>query len=144
MNYHTLQTSIDEVVGKIGLARTIRLLSSFIKNSSIESSESEKLKLITTYIIAQAIAIFDLEEDQFYSSKIPEYREARMGCFYLLKKYTHCSHARIGERFGLTKRNVLYYIQKCDEMLSIPQFYKGFIHKFEQLDNRTVEFLSKF
>lgn len=144
INYNTLQSSIDEVVGKIGLTRTVGLLNSFISNSSISSDESEKLKLITTYIIAQAIVIFDLEEEDFYRSKIPEYREARMACYYLLKKYTACSHARIGKRFDLTKRNVLYYTQKCEEMLSIPQYYKSFISKLQQLDNLTVEFLAKF
>lgn len=144
VNYNTLQSSIDKVVGKIGLARTIRLLTSFISNSAIPSTESEKLNLLTTYIVAQTIVIFDLKEDQFYESAIPEYREARMACYYMLKKYTGCSHAWIGDRFGLTKRNVLYYTQKCDEMLTIPQYYKSFCIKLEQLDNRTVEFLSKF
>ncbi len=144
INYNTLQQKIDSVVGKIGLTETVRLLTTFLGNSSIASNEAEKLKLVNTFITAQAIVIFDLEEDQFYESRIPEYREARMACYYILKKYTHCSHAKIGQRFGITKRNVLYYTQKCDEMLTIPHYYRSFIQKLEQLEQLTVEFLSKF
>ncbi len=144
VNYTTLQQSLDVVLGKIGLPKTVKLLCSFISNSSLSTTQVEKLKLVTTYIISQAIVIFDLNEEEFYDSRIPEYREARMACYHLLKKYTDSSYSKIGERFGLKKRQVLYYHQKCEEMLSISQYYKAFTAKYKDLEELTIEFIAKF
>ncbi|PHN08689.1 hypothetical protein [Flavilitoribacter nigricans] len=142
-NYLTLQKNLDEVIGKIGLCRTIELVKSFIDNSSIGVNETEKFKLIATYIIAQTIRSFDLKEDDFYTSKIREYRDARMACFHLLKRYTDCSYAKIGEAFEQKKRNILYFCQKCDEMLSIPDFYPVFTSRYKRVEDQVLLFISK-
>ena len=142
-DYLTLQKRLDAVIGKIGLSKTIQLIEGFIDNSSIKVNEVEKFKLITAYIISQTIDIFDLKEDQFYTSKIREYRDGRMACFHLLKHYTDCSYAKIGEAFNQKKRNILYFCQKCDEMLSIPQFYRVFTDRYMSLENRVISFIAK-
>jgi len=143
IDYTKLQQKLDWVIGKIGLCRTIKLIEGFISNTSLGINDSEKFKLIATYIIDQSIQIFDLKAENFYKSKIREYRDARMACYHLLKLYTDCSYAKIGESFDQRKRNVLYYCQKCDEQLSIPQFYEVFAHRYQLLENRTIEFIAK-
>lgn len=143
LNYSTLQENLDEVIGKIGLCRTIELVKSFINNCSIDVNETEKFKLIAAYIISQTIDVFDLNEKEFYTSRIREYREARMACFHLLKQYTDCSYAKIGEPFQQKKRNIIYFCQKCNDMLSIPEFFEVFVNRYKTLENRIMLFISK-
>lgn len=144
VNYNTLQNVLDKLLGKIGLDRTILYLESFLKNTSVECDKTETLKLVTDYIIARSIIVFDLDEDRFFKSKIPEYRDARMACFHLLRNYTDSSYSRIGQRFGIeNKRHVHYFVKKCDEILSIPQFYKSFVGKYRNVESQTINFLSK-
>jgi len=142
-NYSTLQEKLDVVIGRIGLCRTIQLIGSFIDNSSISVDETEKFKLITRYIIAQSIEVFDLRSDEFYTNKIQEYRDARMACFRLLRAYTNCSYAKIGEEFDQKKRNIIYYCQKCEDTLSVPSFYPVFVGRFKQLEQRVIQFIAK-
>ena len=142
-NYSTLQEQLDVVIGKIGLCRTIQLVGSFIDNSSITVDETEKFKLISRYIIAQSIEVFDLKSDEFYTNKIQEYKDARMACFRLLRTYTDCSYAKIGEAFGQKKRNIIYYYQKCEDMLSVPNFYLVFVGRYKELEQRVIQFIAK-
>ena len=138
-----LQIVLERVVGKLGMKKTAQLLKSFDTNSSITMNEVEKVKLLTTFIVSQSIAVFNLEESEFHTSEIREYRDARMVCFHLLHTYTQCSYAKIGEIFGRKKRNVLYFCQKCRELLSVPQFHRLLVEKHELLDKYTIEFIGK-
>ena len=142
-NYHDLQQSIDTLIGKFGLHKTIEVIDSLSGNTELQSKDSEKVKLLLVFIISQAIEVFNLKEEHFYSSAVQEYREARMVCYYLLKKYTDTSYAKIGENFNQSKRAILYNYHKCDEILSIPQFYKALVEKFKTLENNTINFIAK-
>ena len=141
--FQRLQHSLERVVNKIGVQRTTELLESFDNNSSITSNEMGKVKLITAYVVSRAIQQFSLEESEFYTSDIREYREARMACYYIIYTYTKCSYAKIGELFGRKKRNILYYCQKCRGLVEEPMFDKEFAEKYRQLDKYTIEFLGK-
>lgn len=138
-----LHTVLESVVGKIGMRKTVELLKSFESNSSIDLEAKKRVKLIQDFIITNCITIFNLDEQQFYTSEIREYREARMACFHVLHRYTDCSYAMIGELFGRKKRTVLYFCQKCRELLSVPGFYRGFVDKYKQLDQCALEFIGK-
>ncbi|TGV03596.1 hypothetical protein [Flavivirga rizhaonensis] len=142
-DYHDLQQSIDTLIGKFGLNKTIEVIDNLSGNTELQSKDSEKVKLLLVFIISQAIEVFNLQEEHFYSSTIQEYREARMACYYLLKKYTKTSYAKIGENFKQSKRAILYNYHKCDEILSIPQYYKTFVEKFKTLENNTINFIAK-
>jgi chromosomal replication initiation ATPase DnaA len=143
-SYHDLQNVLDELIGKIGLDKTIKLMRQIMNNgrSGLTTTKDEKTKLITSYIISRCVSVFDLDEGQFTTSQIREYREGRMACYHLLKKYTDCSYPRIAQLFSQKRRNVLYYCQKCDEILSIPQFQKVFAEKYNTLEGYTVEFIA--
>ncbi|WP_346881285.1 hypothetical protein [uncultured Algibacter sp.] len=142
-DYHDLQDSIDNLIGKFGLPKTIEVIDSLTNNTALTTKDKEKTKLLLIFVIAQSIEVFDLKEESFYSSPVQEYREARMSCYYLLKKYTDSSYAKIGENFKQSKRAILYNYHKCDEILSIPQFYKSFVEKFKILENNTINFIAK-
>lgn len=142
-DYHDLQQSIDTLIGKFGLQKTIEVIGSLSNNTELQATDSEKVKLLLVFIVSQSIEVFDLKEEQFYSSTIQEYREARMACYYLLKKYTDTSYAKIGENFKQSKRAILYNYHKCDEILSIPQYYRFFVEKFKTLENNTINFIAK-
>ena len=142
-DYHDLQDSIDNLIGKFGLPKTIEIIDSLTNNTALTTKDKEKTKLLLIFVIAQSIEVFDLKEESFYSSPVQEYREARMSCYYLLKKYTDSSYAKIGENFKQSKRAILYNYHKCDEILSIPQFYKSFVEKFKILENNTINFIAK-
>ena len=142
-DYHDLQQSIDTLIGKFGLQKTIEVIESLSSNTKLTARDEEKSKLLVVFIISQSIKVFDLKEDRFYSSSVQEYREARMSCYYLIKKYSDSSYAKIGESFNQSKRAILYNYHKCDEILSIPQFYKDFVEKFKSLENNTINFIAK-
>lgn len=142
-DYSDLQQSVDTLIGKFGLVKTIEVINNLSGNAQLKSSDTQKVKLLVVYIISQSIQIFDLQEPEFYTSTIQEYRDARMACYFLLKKYTDTSYAKIGESFKQSKRAVMYNYHKCDEILSIPQFYKPFVEKFKILENNIINFIAK-
>lgn len=142
-NYTDLQKSVDELVGKFGLKNTIQLIRQFSGGTKIYGSGEQRLQLITAFVIDETIAVFDLDVEEFYKSSLRDYREARMVCCHLLKKYTDSSYSRIGARFGLNKRQVIYYCKKCDEILALPQFYKTFTDCYHSLDRSAADFISK-
>jgi chromosomal replication initiation ATPase DnaA len=141
--YSDLQQHIDTLIGKFGLQHSVEVVASLTNNTALSAPDKEKVKLLLVFTISKSIDIFDLMEANFYTSSVQEYREARMACYFLLKKYTDCSYAKIGERFNQSKRAVLYHYHKCDEMLSIPQYYKPFVDKFKLLEHHIINFIAK-
>lgn len=143
LNYNDLQLSIDKVVGKIGLSKTINLLEGFIGNSSMTVGGPSKVKVIAAYFVSKSIEVFELNDRKFYTSREPKYSEARMACFHLLKKHSQYSYSNIGDAVGLKKRTILYYHNKCKDILSISHFYQPFIEKYDLLENCAIDFISK-
>lgn len=138
-----LQAAVNKVVGKVGVEKAVHLFEGIYNNTSLNVDKMEKVKYITGFIISRSIAIFDLKESEFLISEIPEYRQARMACYHLIKEYTDISYARIGEMFGRDKRSIMYFNNKAKELLSVPQFYKAFAEKHKLLDQSTLEFIGK-
>ena len=141
--YQSLQNRLDEVVGKLGLQRTVALLDSFINKLSVAPKQTEKVKLITHYLKITAVKCFDLKEEDFLTSNIKEYREARMICYHLLKKYCDFSYAKIAEVFGQSERTVLYFYHKAEELLSLPQHYKSLAQRHATIEDQLIEFIGK-
>lgn len=138
-----LTRNVNGLVQTFGVKGSNLILYTLIKNVKIPVADDHRLKLITDYIISQCISLFDLDATQFNSCTIREYREARMACYHLLKKYTGSSYARIGQRFGWKFHTIFYFCQKCDEILSLPQFYKSFTDKYNSLEGSTINFISQ-
>ncbi|EZH74601.1 hypothetical protein ATO12_12605 [Aquimarina atlantica] len=140
-NYRDLQEKIDQIIGKIGLEKMLKLLDNFINNTTTISQHGGKEKLIVEYLKQITITVFDLDESQFLGSKVLEYKEARMVAYTLLRNHCNISHAKIGVYFNTTKYSVLYFRAKCEDMLSIPQFHRSFIIKYNEIEENFIQFL---
>ena len=64
-DYEDLQYHIDMVVGKIGLQKTVVLLRSFVEKAQFEPVKNNA-PLLLTFLTNEAIACFDLKEEDFY------------------------------------------------------------------------------
>jgi len=142
-DYNLLQSSIDKVIGKIGLQRTITLLNSFITNTSTTKNEQEKIKMVTGYLVNTAIRVYELSDDLFYTSNIRGYRDARMCCFHLLRKYTDDTFSKIGLSFRCSERSVIYGCNISEERLSMPKGNMPFVAKYNLLESKLIEFMGK-
>lgn len=141
--YTELQVSIDKVIGKIGVARTIHLLDTFIQNTTITQNEQEKIKMISQYLISLAIKVFELNEPIFFTSSVTEYRDARYCCFHLLRKYTKDSYPKIALMYASSSRIVMYGCAVTEERLNFPKVHSKFAHHYTLLESKLIEFISK-
>lgn len=142
-NYQTLQKSIDKVVGKIGLDKTIHLLESFISNTYVKHTQQEKVRMVTQYLISLAVKEFELEDELFFHSNVREYRDARMCCFHLLRKYTEDTLPKIGLMFQCSERTVEYGCGKASERLAVPQGNTRFVTNYIAIEARLLEFIGR-
>lgn len=142
-DYTLLQASIDKVIGKIGLQRTIALLNSFITNTSTAKNEQEKIKMVTGYLVNTAIRVYELSDDHFYTSNVRGYRDARMCCFHLLRKYTDDTYSKIGLSLRCSERSVIYGCNISEERLSMPKGNAAFVAKYNLLESKLIEFIGK-
>ena len=146
ITYTDLQKIVDEMVGKHGLQDTVTILQVFAHNSKLNVSEKGyKLKKITDHVIEQSILLFDLKKTPFYTSTIPEYRQARMACFHILKEYTGSSYAKIGEHFNRSLDSIYYYYHECQQILDSRHLnlHKDFVDKYSHLQKSTINFIAE-
>jgi hypothetical protein len=141
--YTELQLSIDKVIGKIGVERTIHLLDCFIQNTTITQNEQEKIKMISQYLISLAIKVFELNESIFFSSSVTEYRDARYCCFHLLRKYTKDSYPKIALMYSSSSRIVMYGFTVTEDRLNFPKVHSKFTRNYALLESKLIEFISK-
>ncbi|MBL6446411.1 hypothetical protein JMN32_08835 [Fulvivirga sp. 29W222] len=142
-NYIQLQENLERVLSKIGLANTVKLLENVVSDECSKGGDIERINVITEYIIAQVIRVFDLKPKKFYTCNVREYRDARMVAYHLLRKYTAGSYSKIGERFNQHKRNVIYFCNKCSETLSVARFHPVFAERYKTVEYQTITFISK-
>ncbi len=140
--YIELQKNVDAVVGKIGVSNAITLLKSII-GEELEVAKPSSPSIIQAFLITKSCELSELQENSFYNDNSKEFREVRMICYYLFKKYTSMSYGRVASQFNTSKRKVVYYHQKIEEMLSIESFYKVFFDKHYALEKQLIQFLGK-
>jgi hypothetical protein len=143
--YARLQGMIDKVVGKIGLDRTNKLLENFLgeKPQPLQNNQA-RAKMITDYVIGLAVELFELDMAYLFVSEQREYRDGRMCCFHLLKKYTTDSYARIGLSFQCSERSVMYGRTKTDEHLEFPKGNPDFVNRYNLMESRLIDFMTQF
>lgn len=141
-NYQRLQQQLDKVIGKIGLTRTIHLLESFASQISV-ANERAKVQLVTQYLVNLAIQHFELEEKMFFVSQVREYRDARMCCFHLLRKYTEHTFSKIAISFHCAERSVSYGCHKAEERIAFPKGNVRFTSLYMTMETQLLEYMSK-
>lgn len=141
--YAQLQDCLDKVVAKLGPERTTFLLESFVANSTLKENEAGKTKLVLEYLAVKAIEAFGLEEEHFYTCDITAYRDARMCCFHILKKYSSDTYTKIAQSFRCSDRVVSYGYHIAEERLKLPKFHQDFVSKYIFLESETINFIAK-
>lgn len=144
-----IEQEMDQLIRTVGLKKAVVLLEHFNGKLKKERGQTDasltkrnhNSQLIFTFLVSKCSDVLGLNESEFHTSNIPEYREGRMICYYLLHTYSGLSYSRIGELFSRNKRHVLYFCNKCEQMLSLPRFYRSFASKYAMLDKLTFEFL---
>jgi hypothetical protein len=142
-DYFKLQRNLDRIIDKVGLQRTVCLLENFSNNMTIKIGEHQKIKLVMQFVINAAIQIFELEPKLFFICDIREYRDARMACYHLLRKYTGDTFARIGLAFQCSERAVTYGNMVAEQRLELPKGHKSFVTKYSQIESQILEFIGK-
>jgi hypothetical protein len=142
-DYFKLQRSLDKIIDKVGLQRTVWLLENFSNNMTIKIGEHQKIKLVMQFVINAAIQIFELDPKLFFICDIREYRDARMACYHLLRKYTGDTYARIGLAFQCGERAVSYGSTITEQRLEVPRSHKSFVSRYGQMESQILEFIGK-
>ena len=142
VTWHDVQQSADDLILEVGLAKAHRMIRGLSRNSNIIRKTEGRYELIKDYIIGEAILIFKLDKKHFFNANFREYRQARMACYRILSQYAKDTHSQIATAFGRKRGSVFYYIHKCEEVLSLPKYYKDFVEKYKTLEARTLHFIS--
>ena len=142
-DYAQLQATLDKVIGKIGLQRTIVLLDSFINNTKVTQNEREKITMITQYAVNRTIQVFELREDQFLISNIREYRDARMCCIHILRKYTNDTFSKIGLFFRCGARIAMYGYTVTEDRLAMPKGNTRFVSNYALIEGSIIDFMGR-
>jgi len=142
-SYQALMTYLHACIRQLGIKKTTSLLDAFLNHKHRTIGRPQLQKMVGQFLISECIRQFELREWDFFSSKIKEYREARMICFHLLKVHTKMSYPKMAEDFGMVKRNVMYAATKCSEKLSIAMYYPAFAKKYESIEKEVILFISK-
>lgn len=142
-DYTQLQETIDKVIGKIGHTRTKQLLDGFLDHTTIAKDNQETVKLVSQYLVSAAINVFELQQEHFYASTVRQYRDARICCFHLLRKYTEDTFSKIGLFFDCDKRTVMYGFQSVENRLSMPQGNLTFHANYKVMESKLLQFIGK-
>ncbi|MEM9687109.1 MAG: hypothetical protein AAF934_09345 [Bacteroidota bacterium] len=140
--YPILQESFSELVRIFGLEGAVRIIDSLSKNVGNLRRKVYQTKLVKKHIIDTTIFVFELDEKDFYHMEIRKCREARMVCYHLLYKYVADSHAEIAKIFDKKRGSVLYFIHKCNDILSVPGSHRTFIEKYKQVESSAAHLIA--
>lgn len=142
-NYNLIQEKLDRIIGMLGSQRTLHLLESFINKTTLSVDEPYKIKLITDFVMELAVKGFDLKAEHFLTSGVREYRDARMCCFHLLRKYTGTTFSKIGLAFQRSERIVTYGFEVIESRLAFEKGNAAFNRHYRQLESTLIEFIGK-
>lgn len=142
-SYSELQRSLDEVVRQIGLCNTLHLLKGFIGHLEAGCKQPSYQRALTAFITQRTLQEFDLDPEKLNDSQIPEYREARMVIFHLLRHYGAMTYAIIGEKFGgRPDHSVKYFIQRCEQELSVLHDQHRLVRAYRNIETALIDFIS--
>lgn len=140
-----LDESLEELIRRVGLNKSVMLLKELLgktDNSKIKISEARRRQIIANYLKIETESMFRLAPEDFDSNR-PDAQLAKKIVFHLLRKNTSCSARRLGLQFNRSARNVLYHINKCEEMLNTSGFHKDFQKKYEEVERKLQAFILK-
>ena len=137
-----LNHRLSEVIGTLGFEQTISLLERLMGNVQTAYADSSRIQLITDYLHAQCLQVYALREEDFFEGASLEYREGRMACYHLLRKYTQCSFDQVAACFGVTKRQVMYGCRKFEDYQSVAHLKPPALVPYTRLEADLIQFLT--
>ncbi|WP_299243075.1 hypothetical protein [uncultured Aquimarina sp.] len=138
--YADLQKGIDKLIHKFGVTKSAKLVNELLGYTSFRKNEKYKEQLIVAFITSESQQLFGCKGSLKENSK--EFKDARIAAYHLIKEYTGLSYKQLGKRFGQSKRAVIHHYNKCEELLSIPEFHKKFVETYQILEGRTIQFIA--
>jgi hypothetical protein len=141
--YSDLQQGIDKLIGKFGMPKTIKIIRQLSGTIKVREYKKQRIQLITTFVISEGFKIFGVEHKKVNDKTTKEFKEARMASYHILSQYTRLSYSEIAKHFDQGKFGAYYHINKCKEALSVPQFNKSFVGKYETLEENLIQFITK-
>ncbi|WP_024772921.1 hypothetical protein [Aquimarina macrocephali] len=141
--YSDLQQGIDKLVGKFGVPKTIKIIRQLSGTTKVRKHKNQRIKLITAFVTSEAFKIFEVEHKELNGKLTKQFKEARMASYHILNQFTRLSYNEIGKYFDQGKFGAYYHIKRCKETLSIPQFNKSFVGRYETLEENLIQFIAK-
>lgn len=141
--YSDLQQSIDKLIGKFGMQKAINIIRQLSGTIIVRKNKTQRLKLITVFVISEAFKIFEVEHKEVNGKITKEYKDARMASYHLISQYTRLTYNEMGKHFDQGKFGAYYHIKNCKEILSVPQFNKPFVGRYETLEENLIQFIAQ-
>jgi chromosomal replication initiation ATPase DnaA len=140
-----LDQSLNTLIRRVGLNKSVMLLQELLGDpdkSSIIISDERRQEIIANYLKIETESMFRLSPKDFESNR-PDAQIAKKIVFHLLRKNTNCSARRLGLLFNRSPRNLLYHINKCEEMLHTSGFHRDFLKQYEEIEQKLKAFILK-
>ena len=141
-DYADLQEEIDKLIGKLGMAKTIKVIKQISGTREGKKKVAQKDILIPAFVTSEAFKIFEVVHTKTGKNTSTPYKEARMASYYLMDQYTELSYNEIGKSFQQKKFGVYYHLMKCKDALSLPKMNKTFVSRLTVLEELLIEFLT--
>lgn len=141
--YAELQKRVGNLVGKFGMQKAINIIGQLSGTVIVRKNKTQQLKLITVFVISEAFKIFEVEHKEVNGKITREYKDARMASYHLISQYTRLTYNEIGKYFDQGKFGAYYHIKNCKEILSVPQFNKPFVGRYEALEENLIQFIAQ-
>ncbi|TSE07935.1 hypothetical protein [Aquimarina algiphila] len=142
-DYTDLQQGIDSLIGKFGMPKAIKIIRQLSGTEMVRQHKKQHLELITVFVVSEAFKVFGVKHKEMEGKLTREFKQARMAGYHILSQYTRLTYNEMGKYFEQGKFGAYYHIKKCKEILSVPQFNKSFVGRYEVLEESLIQFMAK-
>ena len=137
-----LERHLDQLIGQRGLNWTVRVLKRLSQLGDSQLEETDRNQLITAFLKREAIKLFKLTDEDF-DLPTEVALDALKIIVHLTKCNTGCSWRTLGDYLNLSKRKLKYHRNRCTEMLMASGYYRDFAWKYEELEKKLLDFMTK-
>jgi hypothetical protein len=133
---------LEAFVEKYGLSHATVLLQR-LTNENVRNSTNSRNRLMSNFLILEALDTFDIDMDQYEDNKLKLAKEARWAVIHLYKNFSQLSFNKIGKILEITPRAARYAHEKCNELIEVGKFEKTFNDRYVELEEKLVAFIAR-
>jgi len=140
-----LDNSLEALIQRVGLNKSVVLLQELLgktDKSTIKLSDERRREIISNFLKIETESMYRMSPEDFETNR-PDAQKAKKIVFHLLRKNTNCSARMLGLLFKRSPRNLLYHINKCEEMLNTSGFHRDFQKQYEEIERKLQDFILK-